>query len=94
MKNEDLPANPVVTVVYPEHPSNGCREIEAYHGLTKLESFAKEAMGQLIHVADKRGWQYEYEQEAAEETIGKKAVLIAKATLAALEKYDHKGEVK
>ena len=87
MKNEDMPASPVVTVVYPEYPSNGCREIQGYPGLTKLEAFAKEAMGQLIHIADKQGWHYQ-NAIAAEETIGKKAVLIAKATLAALEKAD------
>lgn len=76
MSNENKPAFPFF---YEDH------EIRVNQfGLSKLEYFTAKAMAELIHIADKRGWHYEYDPEGARETIGKKAALIAKATLEAL----------
>ena len=84
MKNEDLPAFANNLSHHDLGVSTQQEVLEANRGLTKLEAFAKAAMTGLL--AD--GGAYLNNDSSKDPIVGRRAVEIAKATLAALEMAD------
>lgn len=78
MKNEDLPAFANNLSYHDLGVSTQQEVLEANRGLTKLEAFAKEAMGGLCANGGYGNF----------ENLADDAVAAAKATLAALEKEE------